>query len=236
MYPGKFIVIDGLDGSGKKTQADLLLERLRKDGYQVEMVDFPQYDSWSSEFVQRYLRGEFGTSKEVNPKQASYFYALDRFAASFQVKKWLQEGKIVISNRYVSANKGHQVGKVYTDEKKKEILDWINGMEYGDLGIPIPNLTLFLHMTPEIGQKLVNMKSQREYLQGKKMDIHEADINHLKDAEKAYIFCLDNDPVENWKRIVCYEANEPRTIPAIHEDVYREVISLINKNNQHHEN
>jgi len=118
-----FIVLDGTDGSGKTTQATLLVERLRKEGHMVETADFPQYEQWSAAFAERYLRGEFGSALEVGAKRSSLFYALDRYAASFQIRSWLKEGKIVISNRYVSANKGHQLGKLRAEERK-EFLAW----------------------------------------------------------------------------------------------------------------
>jgi dTMP kinase len=229
MSRGKLIVIDGLDGSGKGVQTKLLVERLRKEGYQIEMGDFPQYGNWSAEFVEHYLRGEFGSAKEVTAKQASLFYALDRYAASFKIKKWLEEGKIVISNRYCSANKGHQVGKIKDLEDRKKMLAWINETEYNILKIPIPDKTLFLHMTPEIGQQLVDMKEDREYTQGKKRDIHEADLDHLKDAEDAYLFCLEHDGVENWQHIICFSEDSPRTIESIHGDVYKIVKEILKK-------
>jgi len=228
MSKGKFIVLDGLDGSGKGTQSKRLVDRLKDEGHKIELADFPQYGKWSAQFVEHYLRGEFGSSTEVTARQASYFYALDRYEASFQIRAWLDSGTMVLSNRYVSANKGHQVGKLATEEEMKETIDWINNLEYGELNIPVPDLTIFLHMSPEIGNKLVGDKGEREYLKGKSHDIHEADIEHLRNAERAYLFCLDNDPVDNWKRIVCYEKDQPRTREAIHEDVYALVKDLIN--------
>ena len=120
MSGGRFIVIDGLDGSGKGLQTKLLIERLKKEGHDIEMADFPQYGQPSASFVERYLRGEFGSAKEVSARQASLFYALDRYSASFQIRKWLDSGKIVISNRYTSANKGHQLGKIKDIEEGKE--------------------------------------------------------------------------------------------------------------------
>lgn len=226
MMKGKFIVIDGLDGSGKTVQAKLLVERLKQEGYSVEMVDFPQYDNWSAEFVARYLRGEFGQAKDVNPKCASLFYALDRYAASFKIRNWLNEGKIIISNRYVSANKGHQLGKIKNEVEKKRFLDWLNELEYGILSLPKPDLTLFLHMAPEIGQRLIKKKEKRAYLQGKK-DIHEADLNHLKNAEEAYLFCLKQDKAENWQRIVCFNGNQPKKIEDIHQMIYSSVMEIM---------
>jgi dTMP kinase len=224
---GKFIVIDGTDGSGKKTQMDLLVDRLTKEGYKVKTADFPQYGNWSAEFVSRYLRGEFGTLDQVGAKKASLFYALDRYAASFQIRDWLSQGINVISNRYTSSNKGHQLGKISDSQDKTVFLDWVNDLEYGILGIPKPDLTILLHMDPLIGQKLVDNKGAREYTKGKKRDLHEADANHLKNAESAYLFCLNNDKSENWKRIVCFEKDKPKQIEEIQKEVYKVVKELI---------
>ena len=225
---GKFIVFDGTDGSGKKTQMDLLVDQLRKEGYKIETADFPQYGNWSAEFVARYLRGEFGTLDQISAKKASLFYALDRFAASFQIREWLSKGIHVISNRYTSANKGHQLGKIQDPKERVEFLNWVNDLEYGILGIPKPDITIFLHMDSAIGQRLVDKKADREYTRGVKRDIHEADINHLKNAESAYLFCLKNDKSENWKRIVCFENDQPKPIEEIQKEVYKVVKEIVN--------
>ena len=229
MKRGKFIVIDGLDGSGKGTQTKLIVNRLKEEGHQVEMADFPQYGSWSASYVERYLRGEFGSSTDVSAKQASLFYALDRFSASSKIREWLNQGKIVISNRYVSANKGHQLGKIENEEEMKLFLDWLNETEYHILGIPIPNATIFLHMKPEIGQQLVDKKGERKYTQGKKRDIHEADVNHLRNAERAFLFCLENDNIEKWQRIICYENNQPKTIETIYQELYQKIKEILTR-------
>ena len=171
-------------------------------------------------FVQRYLRGEFGSSEKVKPKQASLFYALDRYAAKDRIGQWLQEGHIVISNRYVSANKGHQLGKVQGDKARQEFLDWINEIEYGLLEIPKPDVTILLHVPAEFAQQLVDQKDSREYLHGKKRDIHEDDLHHLKNAEQAYLFCLEHDTEENWKKIICWEGKQLKSREAVHEEIY----------------
>ncbi len=219
--PGFFVVLDGTDGSGKTLQTKLLSERMEKEGHRIKVIDFPQYNQWSAQFVERYLRGEFGSVNQVSAKQASLFYALDRYAASFNIRQWLENGFIVISNRYVSSNKGHQLGKIAENKEMKQFLDWINELEYDILSIPKPHLTLFLHMKPEIGQGLVDKKSAREYLQGKKRDIHEADIDHLRNAERAFVFCLNNDHVENWKIVTCFQDDNPRSVQEIHQEIHR---------------
>ncbi len=119
---GKFIVIDGTDGSGKGTQTEILVNRLRNLGHDVAMADFPQYGQVSAGLVEEYLNGNYGKAEEVGPYRASIFYACDRYDASFKIRKWLEEGKIVISNRYVTANMGHQGGKISSQKRRKNIL------------------------------------------------------------------------------------------------------------------
>ncbi|MEK7574948.1 MAG: thymidylate kinase [Patescibacteria group bacterium] len=184
---GKFIVIEGTDGSGKATQTKFLAEKLTTLGIPFELADFPQYGRPSAYFAEKYLRGEYGTAEEVGPYQGSMFYALDRFDKSFEIRKWLSEGKIVVSNRYVSANMGHQAGKIKNKSKREKFLKWLEELEYGIFGIPKPDLTILLYVPPEVGQKFVDQKGERAYTKGKKRDIHEADLQHLKDSAEAYL-------------------------------------------------
>jgi len=217
---GKLIVICGTDGSGKGTQTRLLVERLKKEGHAVEMVDFPRYGQKSAALVEEYLNGKFGSAKEVTPYQASIFYACDRFAASFQIRKWLDEGKIVVSNRYTSANQGHQTGKIKDPEDKDRFLDWLDHLEFELFGIPRPDVNVLLYMPCAVGQKLVDKKGEREYVGGAKRDIHEADLQHLKDAEQAYAYVAKK---YDWLRIDCNKGDDPLPIDSIHEMLWSEI-------------
>lgn len=219
---GKFIVIEGADGSGKGTQTKLIVERLKKEGVQVEAMDFPQYDSPSSLFVQKYLRGEYGTADEVGAKRASLFYALDRYDKSFDIKKWLAEGKTVISNRYVSANMGHQTGKIKGRKNQDAFLKWLNQLEYEEMGIPKPDATIFLYMPADIAQTLIDKKDPRAYTKGKKRDIHEADITHLQNALNAYLYVAKK---YKWQTIECYKNKKILSI----EDIHKKVYSIVKK-------
>lgn len=184
---GKFIVIDGTDGSGKATQTKMLVKRLKKTGYPVKVADFPQYGKKSSGLVEEYLNGNYGSAKEVGPYRASIFFACDRYDASFKIKKWLKEGNIVISNRYVTANMGHQGGKIENREKRKKYFSWLYKLEYEIFNIPKPDLNIILHVDAAVAQKLVDSKGIRKYLRGRKRDLHEKDLKHLRDAERVYI-------------------------------------------------
>lgn len=224
MKKGIFIVIDGTDGSGKATQTKLLIERLRKEGKEVMELDFPQYGKPSAVFVEKYLRGEYGTADEVGPYRGSIFYALDRYDKSFEVKKWLSEGKVVISNRYVSANMGHQTGKIKDKKGRDEFLGWLDNLEYGIFGIPRPDKVILLYMPPAVGQKLVDKKAKREYTNGKKRDILEADLNHLQNAADAYAYVAKK---YDWQTITCVAGEEILPIEDIHEKVWKAVSSLV---------
>jgi dTMP kinase len=224
MKKGKFIVIDGTDGSGKGTQTKLLIDRLRAEGREVMELDFPQYGKPSALFVEKYLRGEYGTADEVGPYRGSIFYALDRYDKSFEVKKWLGEGKIVVSNRYVSANMGHQTGKIKNKAARDKFLEWLFELEFEIFNIPKPDKIILLYMPPEIGQKLVDQKSAREYTKGKKRDIHEADLKHLQNAAGAYAYVAKK---YKWDVINCAKKDEILSREEIHETLWKTVRKLI---------
>jgi dTMP kinase len=124
-YPGKLIVLDGTDGSGKATQLELLKKRLEEEGFEVVTADFPQYNKKSAGLVEEYLSGKYGEAEAVTPYQASIFYAVDRFDARAQLRQWLAEGKIILANRYVSANMGHQGGKIKNALERKAFFNWL---------------------------------------------------------------------------------------------------------------
>ncbi len=140
----KFIVLDGTDGSGKETQTEILIKRLKEEGFKVEKADFPQYNTKSAGLIENYLNGKYGAAEKVGPLIPSIFYAADRYDASFEIKKWLEEGKIVISNRYVSSNMAHQGGKIKSKEKRQKFFDCLYKLEYELFKIPKPDLSLIL--------------------------------------------------------------------------------------------
>ncbi|HEY4500453.1 MAG TPA: thymidylate kinase [Candidatus Paceibacterota bacterium] len=221
---GKFIVIDGTDGSGKATQTKLLIERLRKEGREVMDLDFPQYGNPSAFFVEKYLRGEYGSADMVGPYRGSIFYALDRYDKSFEVKKWLKEGKIVVANRYVSANMGHQTGKIKSKKDRDKFLEWVTHLEFDIFGIPKPDKVILLYMPPAVGQKLVDQKSAREYIRGKKRDIHEADLNHLQNAADAYKYVAEKF---KWDVIKCANDDKIFSREEIHEKLWKIISKLL---------
>lgn len=224
MKKGKFIVIDGTDGSGKATQTELLVKRLRKEKCKVKIFDFPQYGQKSAGLVEEYLNGKYGTAQEVGPYRASIFYACDRYDASFKIKKFIEKGYVVISNRYVTANMGHQGGKIKDAKKRKKFFDWLYELEYGIFEIPKPDLNIILHVDAAVAQKLVDSKGARDYTK-KKRDLHEKDLKHLRDAEKVYLEIAKT--MKNFKLISCTEKGNIMSRETISDLVWKEVKKII---------
>jgi dTMP kinase len=217
---GKLIVIEGTDGSGKATQSKELLHRFEEKGVETAYVDFPQYEEKSAGLVANYLNGKYGSADEVPPKIASMFYAVDRYDASFGMRKALEEGRIIISNRYVSASMGHQTGKLADPKERDDYLNWLDDLEFNFFGIPRPDLTILLFVPITISQKLIENKGHRAYIGGKKKDIHEADEEHLKQAEQAY---LEVAKKYGWTTIDCTDNGKLLSIEEIHVKVWKVV-------------
>jgi dTMP kinase len=224
---GKFIVIDGTDGSGKATQTNLLAKKLNRIGFEVKIADFPQYGKKSASLVEEYLNGKYGEADTVGPYRASIFYAIDRYDASFKIRKWLDQGKIVISNRYVTANMGHQGGKIKDPLGRKAFFQWLYKLEYELFEIPKPDLNIILHVDAAIAQKLVDNKGKREYVGGKKRDIHEADLNHLRNAEKVYLEIARTFP--DFTLIECTKDGQIMSREEINDLILEEVLKLISQ-------
>jgi len=216
-----FVVIDWIDWSGKWTQVKIVEEKLKEMWKKVKILDYPRYEEKSSFMVQKYLNGDYG--KEVWPKLSSMFYAIDRFDSSFGIKKDYEDYDYIISNRYVSANVIHQSGKISDKKERKEFIEWVEDLEYNIFGIPKPDLTIFLNVSPQTSQRLVLKKEEREYLKWwKKMDLHEEDKNHLINAHKAAIEVVENN--EDWIQINCEKDWEMRSIEEINKDILLEIL------------
>lgn len=215
-----FIVIDWLDGSWKWTQVKLLKENLKKLGKKVKVLDYPRYWEKSAFFVEKYLNWWYG--KNITAKQASIFYALDRFDDSFNLQEDFTSYDYVISNRYVSANMIHQTWKISSESDRNEFLEWLYDLEFNIFGIRKPDKVIFLNVTPETSQKLVLKKSDREYLKdGKKMDLHEEDKNHLTNAYNAAMQVVKK---YDWTKIDCEKEGEMRSIEEINNEILKYIL------------
>ena len=213
---GKLIVIEGTDGSGKSTQFKKLTEHLTADGKVFQKLVFPQYSEPSSALIRMYLGGEFGTKpSDVNAYAASAFYAVDRYA-SYQKAwgNWYKEGGLVLSDRYTTSNAVHQASKE-PKERQTEFLKWLYEFEYDRLGLPCPDLVIYLDVPTDFTEKLLR---SREAATNTHADIHEQDMQYLatcretgRTAAKYY----------GWSIISCVRDGEMRSIEDIHEEIYR---------------
>ena len=222
-YRGKFIVFEGIDGAGKSTQLKLLTTHLKKEGYKVKILDFPQYGKKSAGMVEEYLAGTFGSLKEVGPYEASIFYAVDRYDMSFQIREWLKQRIIVVSDHYVGSNIGHQGSKIANRGERAKYFKWLFDLEYGILKIPKPDKIFFLNIPAEIAQKLCNNSERRKK---KKSDLHEENLEHLKNASLSYLHAASlyqNDfvVVEEMKGSRLLSPEE------IHETVWRGIKKIL---------
>ena len=219
---GKLIVIEGTDGSGKSTQFKALTERLQSEGTAFKTLVFPRYSEPSSALIRMYLGGEFGTNpSDVNAYAASAFYAVDRFASYKQDwGQWYHNGGVIVSDRYTTSNAVHQTSKE-PKEKQGEFLRWLYEFEYDKLGLPRPDLTIYLDVPIAFTEKLMR---HREASTNTKADIHEQDMNYLatcretgRAAAKFY----------NWTIIDCVKDGQMRSIEDIHEEIYAKVCACL---------
>ena len=210
---GRLIVIEGLDGSGKATQAKLLTKTLEENGQPVRKVSFPDYESDSSALVKMYLAGQFGTHPDdVNAYAASSFFAVDRYAS--YKKDWQETYKngTIISDRYTTSNAIHQCSKL-PKERWDAFLDWLFDYEYNLLGIPAPDLVVYLKVDPSLSQQLM---TGRYHGHEEKKDINEKDIEYLNRCKEAAEYCANR---LGWKTIECVQNGIMRSIEDIQEDI-----------------
>ncbi len=218
------IVIEGLDGSGKSTQVELLKQRLISKNIPVRQIKLPDYDDPSSTLVKMYLNGGFGKkADDVNIYAASSFYAVDRFAS--YKRHWEKDylgGTVIIADRYTTSNAVHQSVKL-PESEWDGYLSWLTDYEYVKMRIPKPDAVVFLDMPVDISQKLM---SKRYGGNESKKDIHEADVEYLKKCRKAAMFAAEKF---GWSIIKCSDGENPLPIEEIGENIYREIIKKIGR-------
>jgi dTMP kinase len=222
---GAFIVIEGTDGSGKGTQFQILRERLIQAGYQVEAFDFPQYDQPSSYFVNQYLNGKYGSADRVGPYTASLFYALDRYEAAPKIRQALEQGKVVIANRFTGSNMGHQGTKFRNAEERRGYFIWLDNLEFEMLQIPRPDVSFVLRVPADIAYDLVGKKGQRTYTD-KKRDVHEIDRGHLERALAVYDDLTQLFP-KDFQRIDCVRGGKLLDIEAIQAMLWEKIVPML---------
>lgn len=218
------IAIEGIDGSGKNTQATILTKRLEAYGKNVIMIGFPCYsETFFGKEVGNYLNGDFGSLEIVPPKLASILYAGDRFEKKKQICDAIESGAIVVIDRYVSSNIAHQSAKVWGAERD-QLQEWIRTLEYNIFGLPKPTLNILLELDTLNSSKLVLKKDVRNYTD-KAMDIHEEDTNYLSEVSNVYHHLASNS--QNWKVINCSNGGNLRDINEISDDLFAAVVSIL---------
>lgn len=219
---GKLIVLEGTDGSGKSTQFRLLAQRLDQEKYKFQKLVFPQYSQPSSALIRMYLGGEFGSSpSDVNAYAASAFYAVDRYASFKKVwGEWYAQGGLVISDRYTTSNAVHQASKE-PEEKRQEFLKWLYDFEYGKLGLPRPDLVLYLDVPTDFTEHLLR---GRETATHTSADIHEQDTAYLATCRQTGRAAAS---YYGWTVIQCVQNGKMRSMEDIHEEIYRHVAACM---------
>lgn len=219
---GKLIVIEGLDGSGKSTQEELLKQKLNACGLKINFIKLPNYDDPACELVKMYLSGRFGSKPEdVNAYAASAFFAVDRYV-SFNCywKEAYKKGEIFLADRYTTSNAYHQLTK--TDRKDWDsYLEWLEDFEYNKMGIPKPDAVIYLDMPIEVSQKLMTGRYKGDE---SKKDIHEKNIDYLNNCRVAANYACDK---LGWKRIECSSNGEPLPVDVISDAVTNAVAEAI---------
>ncbi len=198
---GKLIAVEGIDGSGKRTQVELLTLTLKARGHSFYSTGFPQYDSWFGKMVGKFLNGDLGPLDSVDPHFSAMLYAGDRFEAKYKLEAALDSGQIVLVDRYVGSNLAHQTARV-PPAQRSEFLQWVEHLEYEIYGLPRENLILYLRVPPREAQRLVTLKSARSYTSAQR-DLQEASLRHLEDAAEMYDSLSRITP---WATIQCFDA------------------------------
>ena len=220
---GRLIVVEGTDCSGKETQTKLIEEKLIKLGRKVKRYSFPMYDSPTGKIVGGpYLGKSYicdGWFKEgapnVNYKVASLYYAADRLYNIHKITNDLESGIDIILDRYIYSNMAHQGGKIKDKFEREKMYKWLDELEFNLLALPHPDVKIFLHMPTEYSKILKQNRAQTESL-----DQHEADENHLKNAENAYLEICD---IYGFKKVECVKDGNIRTIEDINNEVFEDL-------------
>jgi dTMP kinase len=217
---GILIAMEGIDGSGKRTQVELLDKALTKRGHSVYSTGFPQYDSWFGKMVGQFLDGQLGPLDSVDPHFTALLYAGDRLEAKPRMEAELDRGRVILADRYIGSNLAHQTARAPAG-KRVEFLRWIEHLEYSIYGLPRESLVLYLRVPPIEAQSLVTRKSARSYTAAKK-DLLEASLRHLEDAAEMYDSLSRR---ASWATIQCFDTTRHVVRPL--EEIAAEVLAAV---------
>lgn len=218
---GKFIVIEGTDGSGKATQLGLLQGYFEKRHIPFKTDDYPRYQGCWGKLIGRYLMGEFGNPLEISSYFSVLPYMIDEFLGGKEIEKWNQEGNFVLSNRYFTSNV-HQIAKL-KGSKRKKFRNWLWDAGWKEFGIYKPDLVVVLLVPPSISMKMVKQKETRNYTNGRKRDKVERDHHHQKSSYLEYLYMCKTDP--GWIKVNCCRKGQILSP----EEIHRKVIKLLEK-------
>ena len=219
MEKGKLIVVEGAcDGIGKSTQYNLLKERLKEDGFNVTSHHFPTYGSYQAASVEKYLKGDFGSPKDLSPYFVNSLYANDRVITwNTILKEKYDKGDIILLDRYTTSSLIYQSALIDDIEEKKKFIDYVVDFEYKKLGIKEPDQVIFLQAPFDL---VTEMRNKRKENDGVENDIHERDIEFMKKVYESAMFIAE---YLSWDMIKCDENNNMRSINDIHEEIYSRV-------------
>jgi len=215
---GKIIVIEGSDASGKTTQCELLMKKLGEQGYKTAYFHFPDYSTPTGKKVAAYLRGEIGKINEIDTYKTAKLYADDRFAARKKIIDFLNQGVIVVIDRYVLSSKAYHAAKIDDEVEKEKIIYWIDELEYGENKLPKEHLLIYLDTPLSIALEWHKKKGSREYLKGKE-DIHESNTEYLRKVEREYLKIVDSN--DDYIKIECVIDGKPLSKEEIHDKIWR---------------
>lgn len=219
MEKGKLLVVEGsCDGIGKSTQYKLLKDRLISDGKDVLSHHFPSYGTYHGLPVEKYLKGEYGSTKDLNPYFINSLYANDRGITWYtNFKKAYEEGKIILLDRYTTSSLIYQSALFDSIEDKKKFIDYVIDFEYKKIGIKEPDNVIFLHAPFDL---VTEMRNARKVNDGILNDIHERDLEYMKKVYDSAMFIAD---YLSWDKVKCNDNNKMKSINEIHEEVYQKV-------------
>lgn len=217
---GKFIVLEGIDGSGKRTQLALLASALDRRGANPQQISFPSYSGFFGKLVARFLNGEFGALEAVDAHFSALLYAGDRLESKPAIEAQLAAGRLVLADRYIGSNLAHQGARV-PRERRAEFISWLKQLEYGVYALPQEDLVLYLRIPAADAHRLVGQKASRDYTQLRR-DIQEANLAHLEAASEVYEQ-LAAQP--NWVAIDCMDPATGNLRKP--DDIHRDILAAI---------
>lgn len=219
MKKGTFIVIDGTDASGKKTQTALLVERLKKSGREAQSIDFPRYKkNLVADQIRDGLDGKIPHFDflALPAKIASILYAADRAESKEEIEKWLSEGQYVVADRYVSSNQIHQGGKIRDEHERESFLTWLDDLEFTRLKLPRPDLIVYLHVPVELSIELARTRAEKN---GESPDAAEVSVRHQRESQESALHVVKRS--NNCVRIDCAPKGVMLPAPEIHELIWK---------------